>query len=193
VPNTLADTRGHVTNPVHCRLSANHEEITELTSELTNQVTWRIPNALALVGSRSKDDWNAMTTSWITQVAPESILVGVGDDKTAVTHSLITDRGSFTVNLWDAENTYPFVEFSKPATFEGMTLNGWPVTEGETGAPAFDAAMASMECSVTQAVDCDSHTFFIGEFVAAGINDDEARPAAMSDTRLKYGGTRRRL
>jgi flavin reductase (DIM6/NTAB) family NADH-FMN oxidoreductase RutF len=168
-----------------------YHAVMDLTPELINTVTWKIPNALALVGSRAGDEWNAMTTSWITQVAQEPILIGVGVDKAAVTHRLIKDGGSFTVNLWDAENTRPFVKFSKPATKEAMTLNGWPITEGETGAPVFDDSIAWMECTVTQAVDCGSHTFFIGELVAAGVNDDDARSAAMSDTRMKYGGTRR--
>ena len=163
----------------------------ELTSELINQVTWKIPNALALVGSRVNDEWNAMTTSWITQVAQEPILIGVGIDKTAVTHRLIAEGGSFTVNLWDSENTRPFVKFSKPAVKDGMELNGWPIAEGETGAPIFDDAIAWMECAVAQTVDCGSHTFFIGELLAAGINNEDARSAAMSDTRMKYGGTRR--
>jgi flavin reductase (DIM6/NTAB) family NADH-FMN oxidoreductase RutF len=163
----------------------------ELTPELINSVTWKIPNALALVGSRAGDEWNAMTTSWITQVAQEPILIGIGVDKAAMTHRLIIDGGSFTVNLWDSDNTRPFVKFSKPATRDGMALNGWAIIEGETGAPVFDDAIAWMECTVTQAVDCGSHTFFIGELVAAGVNDDEARAAAMSDTRMKYGGTRR--
>lgn len=163
----------------------------DLTPELINQVTWKIPNTLALVGSRAGDRWNAMTTSWITQVAQEPVLIGIGVDKVAVTHVLIADGGSFTVNLWDAENTRPFVKFSKPATKDGMTLNGWSIIEGETGAPIFEDAVAWMECSVSQAVDCGSHTFFIGELVAAGINDADARVAAMSDTRMKYGGTRR--
>ena len=82
---------------------------------LLNAVTWKIPNALALVGSRSGDEWNAMTTSWITQVSMEPVLVGVGVDNTAVTHRLISAGGSFTVNLWSAEDTKVFVKFSKPA------------------------------------------------------------------------------
>lgn len=162
-----------------------------LTDELINKVTWKIPNALVLVGSRSGDDWNAMTTSWVTQVAQDPVLIGIGVDTVAVTHRLIESGGSFTVNLWNADETRPFVKFSKPATKDGMTLNGYPITEGMTGAPIFDDAVAWMECEVRQAVDCGSHTFFIGELVAAGVNDDEARPAAMSDTRMKYGGTRR--
>jgi flavin reductase (DIM6/NTAB) family NADH-FMN oxidoreductase RutF len=162
-----------------------------LTEELINKVTWKIPNALVLVGSRSGDDWNAMTTSWVTQVAQEPVLIGIGVDTVAVTHRLIESGGSFTVNLWNAENTRPFVKFSKPAAKDGMALNGYPITEGITGAPVFDDAVAWMECEVRQAVDCGSHTFFIGELVAAGVNDDEATPASMSDTRMKYGGTRR--
>ncbi len=162
-----------------------------LTDELINQVTFKIPNALVLVGSRSGDEWNGMTTSWVTQVSQDPVQVGIGVDNVAVTHRLITDGGSFTVNLWDSENTRPFVKFSKPATKDGMALNGYPISEGSTGAPIFDDAIAWMECEVRRAIDCGTHTFFIGEIVAAGVNDDAARPAAMSDTRMKYGGTRR--
>ncbi len=162
-----------------------------LDDELINKVTWKIPNALVLVGSRSGDEWNGMTTSWVTQVAQEPVLIGIGVDTVAVTHRLIEDGGSFTVNLWDSENTRPFVKFSKPAVKDDMTLNGYPITEGITGAPIFEDAIAWMECRVREAVNCGSHTFFIGELVDAGVNDDAARPAAMSDTRMKYGGTRR--
>ena len=49
-----------------------------LDDELVNRVCWKIPNALALVGSRSGDEWNAMTTTWITQVSMAPVLIGVG-------------------------------------------------------------------------------------------------------------------
>ena len=39
--------------------------------------------------------------------------------------------------------------------------------------------------------DLGTHTLFVGEVVDAGIVDDEARAAAMSDTRMKYGGVKR--
>ncbi len=162
-----------------------------LDDELINRVTWKIPNALALVGSRAGDEWNGMTTSWITQLSMEPVLIGIGVDNTAVTHRLITEGGSFTVNLWDAEDTRPFVKFSKPAVFEDMSLNGRAVTEGVTGAPVFVDALAVIECEVRQAHDLGTHTLFIGEVVDAAINDDEARPASMSDTRMKYGGVKR--
>jgi flavin reductase (DIM6/NTAB) family NADH-FMN oxidoreductase RutF len=162
-----------------------------MDDELLNRVTWKIPNALALVGSRAGEERNGMTTSWITQLSMEPVLVGIGVDNNAVTHRLISASGAFTVNLWDATDTKVFVKFSKPATFADGTLNGRPVHEEATGAPVFDEAIAWMDCRVRHTLDLGSHTLFVGEIVAAGIRDDAARPASMSDTRMKYGGVKR--
>ena len=159
--------------------------------ELINKVTWKIPNALALVGSASGDEWNGMTTSWITQLSMEPVLIGVGIDNKAVTHRLITESGAFSVNLWSSEDTRPFVKFSKPAVRDGDTLNGRVVREGVTGVPVFAEAIAWMECEVRSSTDYGTHTLFAGEIVAAGVNDDEQRAAAVSDTRMKYGGVKR--
>ncbi len=162
-----------------------------LDDELVNRVTWKIPNALALVGSRSGDEWNAMTTSWITQVAMEPVLIAVGVDNDALTRRLIVEGGSFTVNLWSAEDTKVFVKFSKPATREGSALNGRAVRVAVTGAPVFEEAVAWIDCEVRQALDLGSHTLFVGEVVDASMGDDSARVASMADTRMKYGGVRR--
>jgi flavin reductase (DIM6/NTAB) family NADH-FMN oxidoreductase RutF len=162
-----------------------------LPIELINKVTWKIPNALCLLGSRSGDEWNGMTQSWVTQVSMEPVLIAVSVDRSAVTHRLIDESRVFTINLWDAENTRPFVKFSKPANKDGMTLNERPIREGETGAPIFEEAIAYLECDVREAIDVGTHTLFLGEVVAAGINDDEAEVASMAHTRMKYGGVKR--
>src|SRR5690606_28157378 len=134
---------------------------------------------------------NAMTTSWITQVSMDPVLVGIGVDVDAVTHELISAGGSFTVNLWDASDTKVFVKFSKPAADDGSTLNGRPVRAATTGAPVFDEALAWMDCEVRHRFDLGTHTLFVGEVVDASIRDDEARPASTQDTRMKYGGVKR--
>ena len=162
-----------------------------LDDQLVNRLTWKIPNALALIGSRSGDERNGMTASWITQLSMEPVLIGVGVDNTAVTHRLISEGGSFTVNLWNAEETRVFVKFSKPATYADGTLNGRPVREATTGAPVFTEAIAWMDCEVRHAIDLGTHTLFVGELVDGDINVDEARSASMSDTRMKYGGVKR--
>ena len=162
-----------------------------LDDELLNKLTWKIPNALALIGSRAGEERNAMTASWITQLSMEPVLLGVGVDNASVTHRLITDGGSFTINLWNAEDTRVFVKFSKPAIYEDGTLNSRTIREAATGAPVFDEAIAWIDCEVRQSLDLGTHTLFVGEMVDGAINDDNARAAAMSDTRMKYGGAKR--
>lgn len=159
--------------------------------DLINSVTFKIPNALALIGSASGEEWNGMTASWISQLSMEPVIIGVGVDNKAVTHRLIAEGGSFSVNLWDSEDTKPFVKFSKPAERDGNTLNGRPVTTATTGAPIFEEAIAWLDCEVKQAINLGTHTLFLGELVDAAINDSDARAAAISDTRLKYGGVKR--
>ena len=163
-----------------------------LDDEILNRVTWKIPNALALVGSIGSDGTrNAMTTSWITQLSQAPVLIGVSVDNDAVTKRFISETQCFSVNLWSSENTRPFVKFSKPAVDEGGALNGYAVQAKTTGAPVFDEALAWMDCRVTQSHDMGSHTLFVGEIVDGAVNDDETRPSAMTDTRMKYGGVKR--
>jgi flavin reductase (DIM6/NTAB) family NADH-FMN oxidoreductase RutF len=162
-----------------------------LDPETVNKVTWKIPNALALVGSASDGEYNGMTTSWISQLSMEPVLVGIGVDNKALTHRLVSEGGSFTVNLWSSADTRPFVKFSKPAVRDGDTLNGYAFSTATTGAPVFSDSIAWMDCEVRQSIDLGTHTLFLGEVVDAGVNDDDTRAAAISDTRMKYGGVRR--
>ena len=182
-------TRIRTRRTLGCAASQCHED--GVDNELLNKVTWMIPNALALIGSASDEEWNGMTASWVTQLSMDPVLIGVSVDNKAVTHRLITEGGSFTVNLWSSEDARVFVKFSKPATREGDTLNGRPVTTARTGAPVFEEAIAWMDCEVRQSIDLGTHTLFVGEVVDAAVNDESQRASAISDTRMKYGGVRR--
>jgi flavin reductase (DIM6/NTAB) family NADH-FMN oxidoreductase RutF len=162
-----------------------------LSNETLNKVLWKIPNVLCLVGSRAGDEWNAMTQSWVTQVSMEPVLVAIGVDASALTNRLIRDGGAFSLNLWDREDTRPFVKFSKPAVFDGQNLNGRPVIAGATGVPIFTEAVAWLECRLHQTIECGTHDLFLGEVVGADINNDEALVARIEDTRMKYGGVKR--
>ena len=163
-----------------------------ISPELLNRVLWKIPNILCLVGSRSGDEWNAMTTSWVTQVSMDPVLVAVSVDVTAVTNRLIRAGGSFSVNLWPRDDTRPFVKFSKPASKDDMALNGRPIRVGTTGTPIFIEAAAFLECRVWKTVECGTHDVFLGEVVDVGFGEDEdPLVARMEDTRMKYGGVKR--
>ena len=162
-------------------------------SKLLNRVLWKIPNVLCLIGSRHGDEWNAMTASWVTQVSMEPVLVAISVETSALTNRLIREGQAFSINLWDRADTRTFVKFSKPATKEGMTLNGRAIREGRLGVPIFDEAAAWMECSVQHAVPLGTHDLYLGEVADAGFRHDVDDPdvARMEDTRMKYGGVKR--
>jgi flavin reductase (DIM6/NTAB) family NADH-FMN oxidoreductase RutF len=163
-----------------------------MLDELLNRVMWRIPSALVLVGARVDDEWNAMTASWVTQVSMDPVAVAVSIDKTALTHRLVSDGEAFSVNLWSPEDTRVFVKFSKPATKEGMELNGRRFREGTTGMPIFEEAIAWLEARVVRTIDVGTHTLFIAEVVDVGERPGyEGRAAGVDDTRMKYGGVKR--
>lgn len=159
--------------------------------KLRRRVLWTMPSGLYVLGSRAGDERNLMTINWVTQVSFDPKLVGVGIEKTAVTHRLVADGGVFSVNLIGRDDRTIVRKFTKPCAWdpEASTLNGFGVHDGASGAPILDQAAAYVDCRVHQPVDVGGHTFFIGEVIDAAFHGDEDTPMLrMEDTRMSYGG-----
>jgi flavin reductase (DIM6/NTAB) family NADH-FMN oxidoreductase RutF len=159
--------------------------------KLRRRVLWKMPCGLHVVGSRAGDRRNGMTMNWTTQLGFEPKLLGIGIEKDAFTHELITDGGVFCLNLVDREDRAIVRKFTKPVEvdLDALTLNGFAFHDGRSGAPVLDQAVAYLDCEVRQSVAVGSHTFFIGEIVDAGFQKDEETPVLrMEDTRMNYGG-----
>jgi flavin reductase (DIM6/NTAB) family NADH-FMN oxidoreductase RutF len=132
-----------------------------------------------------------MTLNWATQVSFEPKLLGIGVEKPALTHELITVGGAFSLCTVDREDRAIVRKFTKPVEIDDAagTANGFGFHAEQTGAPVLDQAPAWFDCEVRQAVDLGGHTFFIGEIVACGFNRAEDTPVLrMEDTRMNYGG-----
>lgn len=159
--------------------------------KLRRRVLWTMPSGLYVVGSRSGEERNAMTLNWATQVAFEPKLVGIGVEKTALTHRLVGEGGIFSLCILARGDRASVRKFTKPVEvdLESSTLNGFGFHEEVTGAPVLDMAMAWIDCEVRNPVDCGGHTFFIGEVVATGFSQPEDTDVLrMEDTRMNYGG-----
>jgi flavin reductase (DIM6/NTAB) family NADH-FMN oxidoreductase RutF len=160
--------------------------------KMRRRLLWTLPTGLYVVGSRAGDRRNGMTLSWATQVSFDPKLVGIGVEKTAFTHELISEGGAFSLCTLDREDRAIVRKFTKPVEVDegAMTLNGFAFHDGpNTGVPILDQAAAWLECEVRNPVDCGGHTFFIGEVVDCGFRKDEDIPVLrMEDTRMSYGG-----
>jgi flavin reductase (DIM6/NTAB) family NADH-FMN oxidoreductase RutF len=159
--------------------------------KLRRRVLWAMPYGLYVVGSRNGSTRNLMTLNWATQVSFVPKLIGIGVEKTAFTHELIEKGGSYSLCMIAREDRAIVRKFTKPVemNLEAGTLNGFPFHDAQTGAPVLDQAVAWLDCVVRQNVDCGGHTFFIGEVVDCGFQQDEDTPVLrMEDTRMSYGG-----
>jgi flavin reductase (DIM6/NTAB) family NADH-FMN oxidoreductase RutF len=160
---------------------------------LRRRVLWKMPSGLYVVGSTDKADRrNGMTLNWATQVSFDPKLIGVGVEREALTHELITASGVFSLCLVDREDRAIVRKFTKPVEvdLEARTLNGFPYLDGPvTGAPVLAQSVAYVECEVRQPVEIGNHTLFLGEVVnAAFLKDEETPILRMEDTRMNYGG-----
>ena len=153
------------------------------------RVLWSLPTGLYVLGSRHGDRRNLMTLNWATQVATEPKLVAVSVEKEAVTHGLVDAGRVFSLNVLARSDRAVVRKFVKPLDDGGdpAELAGFAVHQAVTGAPILQQAVAWLDCRVQQAVDCGSHTLFVGEVVDCAETGAEEL-LRMEDTRMNYGG-----
>lgn len=168
------------------------DEAREAYDRRRRRVLWTMPSGLYVVGSTDGGRRrNGMTLNWATQVAFEPKLVGIGVEKSALTHELILTAGVFSLCTIAREDRAIVRKFTKPVEvdLEARTLNGFPYRDGLTGAPILERAVAYLDCEVRQTVDVGGHSFFIGEVVDCDFLAAEDTPVLrMEDTRMNYGG-----
>ncbi len=161
------------------------------TNEELNVATWKIPNALGIIGSAANNEFNGMTASWITQVSMEPLLIAVGIDNKSITHGLMSKSDYFSLNLFSEKYTKVFVKFSKPAEYKEGFLNEEPIKLTENNIPIFDNAIVWFEMRKKETYNLGTHTLYIGEVNNCKTIETEERVAYMGDTRMKYGGVPR--
>jgi flavin reductase (DIM6/NTAB) family NADH-FMN oxidoreductase RutF len=160
--------------------------------KLRRRVMWTMPYGLYVLGSTDgAGRRNGMTINWVTQVSFDPKLVGVGVERSALTHELVEAGGCFSLCVIAREDRAIVRKFTKPVEVdpEARTLNGFDYLERVTGAPILSRSVAFLDCRVTDRLAAGQHTFFVGEVVDAGFLAPEDTPVLrMEDTRMNYGG-----
>jgi len=160
---------------------------------LRRRVLWKMPSGLYVVGTTDKGERrNAMTLNFATQLSFDPKWIGIGVEREAYTHELISAADVFSLCVVDREDRAIVRKFTKPVTVDlaAKTLNEFPYLDGPvTGAPVLAQAVAYVECEVRQTVEIGDHSLFLGEVVNAAFLKDEDTPVLrMEDTRMNYGG-----
>jgi flavin reductase (DIM6/NTAB) family NADH-FMN oxidoreductase RutF len=187
-----------------------HGRDPEAYDRLRRRILWMLPTGLYVMGTKASSRRNLMTISWVVQVAVDPKLVGVGVQRDAVTHELLTEGRVFALSLLRRDDRAVVRKFVKPVndleideTTGAGTMQGLPVSARATGAPVLDLCAAWIDCELRHVLELGSHSFFVGEVVDCGLSsstegNEDNRDAdvdalagqilRIEDTRMNYGG-----
>lgn len=127
-------------------------------------------SGVTVVTARAGEKVHGMTVSAFSSVSADPPLVLVCANRGSTTHGLIEEGGVFAVNIL-ADHQQEISHVFSSSKYEDSRLDrvGW--SEGQTGAPLIDEALASLECTVARAHREGSHTIYIGHVEAVHIRD----------------------
>ena len=126
--------------------------------------------------SRAGDQIHGMTCNAFCSISisPMSVLVSLA--KNTRTERMIEAGRVFAVNVLSESQTQLSDRFAgRHKNKEANRFEGLEWTSVVTGAPIFAGSQAYLDCRLTRTFDGGTHTLFLGEVVAAHV-DESQRP-----------------
>ena len=158
-------------------------------SDLDLQALFTLGYGLYIVTSRKDGRRNGQISNAVMQVTDTPPRLAAAVNKGSLTHELISDSGVFAVSVLAESAPMKLIGlFGFRSGRSTDKLSQVSCEAGSTGCPIVrDHALACTEVRVETAVDCGTHTVFIGEVVAARIIG-RGRPMTYAYYREVLGG-----
>jgi flavin reductase (DIM6/NTAB) family NADH-FMN oxidoreductase RutF len=126
----------------------------------------RFASGVTIVTVSTGDQPHGMTASAFSSVSLEPPTVLVCLEKTSQTRAMVTEAGTFVVNVLSSDQGDIARSFALP----GMkSFTEHVHREGIDGAPVLDGAIAWFECKVSTIIDGGDHDIFLGDVIACGF------------------------
>ena len=140
--------------------------------------------------TREKDWVSAGTVSWATQSSFEPALITVAIQKDSDLNETIQKSQSFSLTVIGKDEKDLIEKFAKQTEidYSDNKVNGISYKEGKTGAPLLDCGVATLECTLVDALTTNGdHILFVGKVQHVTSNGDD--PVTERETRFEYAGT----
>ena len=126
---------------------------------------------LYVVSSRKRDRLNGQIANTVFQVASSPPTIAVCINKKNLTHEFITESKVFATSILSQDTPLRFIGlFGFKSGREVDKFGETNYRLGETRAPiVLDHSLAYLEANVTNQVDVETHTLFMGQLAAAEI------------------------
>lgn len=130
---------------------------------------------VTLVTAKHKGTANVMAAAWITPISNDPPMIALAVYPARYTHDLIQKGGSFTVNVPPralAERVRQVGERSGEDADKFLTIGLTPFEGRQVTAPLIEECIGHLECALVDTLRTGNHTLFLGEVVAAAVDDN---------------------
>ncbi len=145
------------------------------------------------------DQQHGMSSSWVTQVSGEPVLVMAAVDLQHITHGLIVESSAFALNIVGRKSKALEDYFYSSQARQPNNLRPFALETGCTGTPLLQDALASLDCRLVSTHVAGDHRLFVGEVVDVRVRDAD-QPLTSHDLpyiylggRILFDATHRRL
>ncbi|MGB3138403.1 MAG: flavin reductase, partial [Nodosilinea sp.] len=142
------------------------------------QAVGRIVGSLCVVTARQGEVSSAMLASWVSQAsfAPPGFTVAVAKDRAI--ESLLYPGSPFVLNiLAEGRHLGPMKHFLKPFSPGEDRFENIEFEQAENGAPFLAEAVAYLECTVDQRMECGDHWLVYATVQTGQVLDGEGKTA----------------
>lgn len=140
--------------------------------------------------TRDKDWVAAGTVSWATQSSFNPPLITVAIQKDSNLNETIQKSQAFSLTILGRDEEALISRFAQQTDvdYSDHAVNGVSYKAGQTGAPILDCGVATLECTLVDALTTSGdHLLFVGKVENAIVNNDH-EPICEKDTRNAYEG-----
>ncbi len=142
---------------------------------------------LYAIMSVDKDEVNAFTANWLTQVSFEPPLLAVSIENDAKSLTMIQNSGTFTINVLQTGQREIAGALGRSAFKVPDKLAGIAHTTTAAGYPILESALGWVACNVRQTIHAGDSTLVIAEVIDAGTLA-EGQPLTMAEAGFRHAG-----
>jgi len=147
-----------------------------------------------IISSKKDGEFNGCIVNTTFQITPEPPMIAVSVNRQNLTHEYITKSKVFVISVLAEETPLEFIgKFGFRTGRDVDKFQGINYRLSIVGAPiVLDNTVAFIEAEVTNQIDVEIHTLFIGRIIACQIIDDSKMPMTYNYYRdVKVGRTPR--
>ena len=158
------------------------------------QSLFNLSYGMCIISSKKGGDFSGCIVNTAFQITPEPPMIAVSVNRKNLTYEYITKSNVFVISLLAEETPLEFIgKFGFRSGRDVDKFQGVNYKLGIAGVPiVLDNTMGFIEAEVTNVIDVETHTLFIGRITACQTTDEDKVPMTYNYYRdVKGGGTPR--